>query len=291
MIELIDAFIDALQAQKAGNIDAAYQNYKKTFELAHHINDDEVRCMAVICRQFLYHHYNGACAGNTMEKNGETRVQAEVARRGGRVIFDVGANIGYWALRAAEINPAATIHSFEIFDDTYAQLATNVAGCPRIVPNSFGLSGHDGNARVQYADNVNSAHFTTVFSFDNGGSRERPVIRGDRYVAEQGIERIDFLKIDVEGGEYGVLSGFAETLARGVVPLIQFEYGPASVDSRKLLKDYYEMLTGLGYEIGRLHGGGVNFRAWSPEEENFVNANFIACLASEKALVEALAFR
>lgn len=291
MMELLDYFAEAISNHKRGDIGAAYENYAKAFACASHINDDEVRCMVAVCRQFLYHHYNGTRAGNTMDKNGEIRVLSELGRRGARVIFDVGANIGYWALRAAETNPAAVVHSFEIFDDTFAQFKANTAAQPRIVANGFGLSAYDGVAEVHYAEGVDSAHFTTVFSFDNGEKRACPVVRGDRYMAEKGVERIDFLKIDVEGGEFDVLTGFESALSRRAIPVIQFEYGPASLDSHNILKDYYKLLTGYGYVIGRLHGGGVNFRSFTIEEENFINANFIACLETEKALVEALSFR
>lgn len=291
MQEVLDYFVEAINSHKRGDIPAAVDNYNKVFHYASFVRDNEVQCMAAVCRKFLYYYYNGTRAGNTIDKNGELHVLRLLGQRGAKVIFDVGANIGYWALNAAAVNPEATIHSFEIFADTNAKFITNTASNNRIIANAFGLSDRDGVVQVQCADDVDSAHFTTVFSFANGREETCPVMRGDRYMADVGIDRIDFLKIDVEGGEYDVLSGFSGALDRGAIPVIQFEYGPASLDSRKLLKDYYTLLTSHGYLIGRLHSGGANFRPYSVEEENFVNANFIACLNSAEDLREALTLR
>lgn len=291
MQTVTDHLIAALDAHRKGNVPAAVDHYRQVFECATDIRNTDIQCLFSIFRQFNYYHFNGTRAGNTIEKNGELFALKTIDRFGSRTIFDVGANIGYWALTAQAANPNATIHSFEIFPETYGKLAANVGSRERIVANAFGLAGHDGTALLQYAEGVDSAHFTTVFSFDNGRQQACPVMRGDRYMAENGIERIDFLKIDVEGGEHDVLTGFVGALGRGCIPVIQFEYGPASLDSRKLLKDYYALLGDHGYSIGRLYAGGANFRPYAIEEENFINANFIACLDSERALREALTLR
>lgn len=176
-------------------------------------------------------------------RNGELLVLNRLSARGAAAIFDVGANVGYWALTAARVNPSATIHSFEIVPETFAAFVENTKTYGRIVANAIGLSDREGTVPVHVADGVNSVHFSAVTPFANGRRVECPMTRGDLYAARAGIERIDFLKIDVEGGEYDVLMGFSDMLGRGTIGLIQFEYGSANIDSRKLLKDYYNLLT------------------------------------------------
>ena len=73
------------------------------------------------------------------------------------------------------------------------------------------------------------------------------IIRGtviplDDYCASKGIERIDFLKIDVEGAEHRVLKGLSKMIDGDGVACVQFEYGPFSLDTRFLLKDYFALL-------------------------------------------------
>lgn len=292
MQSVVDSFLLALESHRKNDVAAAMENYNRLFTAASDIKNTDVQCIAAVCRRFLYNYYNGTRADNTIERNGELYVLRKLGERGAKVIFDVGANTGYWALYAAGAAPVATIHSFEIFPETHAVLATNTAAQPRIVANAFGLSDRDGTVEVESAEGVNSAHFSTVTKFENGRRASCPVVRGDRYVAEAGIDRIDFLKIDVEGGEYDVLSGLGETLSRGAVDLVQFEYGPASLDSRKLLKDYYGLLGDYGYAVGRLYGSGAHFKAYSLlEDENFINANFLACRNDLPDLREAVTLR
>lgn len=292
MTSILDVFIAALTNQKSNDLDGAIKNYNALFQGAVNTTSIDVQCLAAVCRRFLFYYQNGTRADNPMDRNGEQWLLARLGERGVPVIFDVGANIGYWALNAAALNPAARIHSFEIFPETHASLVANTAATNRIVANGFGLGTIDGTIEVQSADGVESAHFSAVSRFENGRQAVCPVMRGDRYMAEAGVERIDFLKIDVEGGEYDVLTGFSGALARGVIDLIQFEYGPASLDSRKLLKDYYDLLSGHGYEVGRLHGSGVWFKGYSVlEDENFINANFVACRKERADLRAAVTLR
>ncbi len=191
------------------------------------------------CRKCLPAAIEGVFRSQRRAPGPENRLSA----RGAAAIFDVGANVGYWALTAARVNPSATIHSFEIVPETFAAFVENTKTYGRIVANAIGLSDREGTVPVHVADGVNSVHFSTATPFANGRRVECPMTRGDLYAARAGIERIDFLKIDVEGGEYDVLMGFSDMLGRGTIGLIQFEYGPASIDSRKLLKDYYNLLT------------------------------------------------
>ena len=52
--------------------------------------------------------------------------------------------------------------------------------------------------------------------------------RGDEYYLENNINEIDFLKIDTEGYEYDVITGFGEKIKN--VKIIQFEYGGTFLD-------------------------------------------------------------
>jgi len=52
------------------------------------------------------------------------RVQNDIRRA--KVIVDVGANVGFFAIYASAINPDAQIHSFEPFPDNLTQLKRNL---------------------------------------------------------------------------------------------------------------------------------------------------------------------
>jgi hypothetical protein len=98
----------------------------------------------------------------------------------------------------------------------------------------------------------------------------------DGFCSEQGIEKIDFLKIDVEGHELFVLKGAAQMLQSKKIRFIQFEFGSLHVFSRTFFKDFWDMLSPF-YTICRVVGDGiVEIRSYSENLEIFRTANFLA---------------
>lgn len=171
---------------------------------------------------------------------------------GAKVVFDIGANIGWYSLHIAQQEPQARIYAFEPVPNTHerllANLARNAAGA-RVTPVKDGLTDRPGSFDMfvpatsgSPAASLNelhpgegsrrvSCHFTTL----------------DHFVADHGVERIDFLKCDVEGAELRVLKGGAKTLERFrpavMIELLRkwsaaFGYHP---------NDALDLFAGLGY--------------------------------------------
>jgi FkbM family methyltransferase len=214
------------------------------------------------------------------ETNGEYHLLASVPQV--RIAFDVGANRGEWSIACATRRQGATVHAFELVPNTFATLKKNTANYSAIVANPFGLSDAAGEVEVQVHPDPNVDYLSSMF----GGSQHihrtefvttrGRVETGDDYCARNGIAQIDFLKIDVEGAEGHVLRGFREMLAANRIAVIQFEYGQQNIFSRFMLLDFYEMLSGLGYSVGKLFPRGVHFRPWRPTDEDFLGPNFVA---------------
>jgi FkbM family methyltransferase len=227
--------------------------------------------------------------------NGEARALQTVARHADpRVIFDVGANAGLWTRLAAETCPSARIHAFEIVPDTYRALATACAGLANVALNDFGLGERDGEIPVYFSpEHRGVATCLPGFSEEfHGYSPQTTTARiraGDAYCREQGIPRIDYLKLDVEGYEPDVLRGCRELLTAGRVPVIQFEYGYVNIRSRFLLRDYYDLLAPLGMRIGKIYPTYVDFREYRYQDEDFLGPNYLAVHAACAEVIRALA--
>jgi hypothetical protein len=99
----------------------------------------------------------------------------------------------------------------------------------------------------------------------------------DSYCREQVINRIHFLKIDVEGHELEVLQGAKGLLEAGRIDFIQFEFSAAHIDARVFFRDFYELLA-RQYQILRvLQNGLARVREYKPELELFKRAtNYLA---------------
>lgn len=223
--------------------------------------------------------------------NGESRVLERLsAGRGIKTIFDAGANQGTWALMAAKKFPEATIHAFELSPPVAEMLAKNVAEEPRIFPNARGLSDENKEIEFFYAPDWNTLSSGVAVTGNTTLEKMKGlVIRGGDYCRDKGIERIDFLKMDVEGMEDLALRGFSELLERQAIRVIQFEYGRVNIESHFLLKDFYKLLTGYGFAVGKIYPQEVLFRDYEYTDEDFLGPNYLAVLRSEKEMMAGLA--
>jgi len=107
-------------------------------------------------------------------------------------------------------------------------------------------------------------------------SEEVVVITMDNFCREHAIDRIDLLKLDVEGHELAALQGAAEMLARGTVRFVQFEFGGCNLDSRTNFRDFWELLSPR-YAIYRvLRKGLYQVPFYSELDEIFTTVNFLA---------------
>jgi FkbM family methyltransferase len=250
-----------------------------------------VRVLAAASRAYLDMFAN-VCFD--MEINGELRVLQSLSGSGASCIFDVGANIGDWSVAAAGLFPGARIHAFEIVPSTAETMRARLtrAGVGSINVNSIGLSDERATVKVAYLPGFSQGSSVAV-PRPRGDSavqwRECPVRTGDDYCHEFGIDHIDFLKIDVEGLEGRVLSGFRDMLDGGRIDVIQFEYGHLNASVRFLLGDFYDLLAPHGYAIGKIYPDQVGFSAYDPwRDEDFRGPNYLAVKAAKVDLVRRL---
>lgn len=224
------------------------------------------------------------------QKNGERLVLERLANVKPKNIFDVGANVGDWSLMAGSICNTAKIHVFEIVPQTFRLVSENLKKNQQYVLNNVGLSSNEAIIEI-YQDETKNTHATMLKS-SVGRESFRPiearVISGDEYCRQHNIMHIDFLKVDVEGAENLVLEGFERMLSNAKISVLQFEYTELNIDSRFLLKDFYECLEAYGYQIGKLYPFGVRFKNYSYDDEDFKGPNFIAVHQSYRALIELL---
>ena len=216
-----------------------------------------------------------------LHRSGELAALQRVhrARPRARVILDVGANHGGWAIEARGLWPGAAVHAFEPARDTFERLvtATEDAGvtCVRVacgavvgVADLHSVPGMPGLSSLHDRDlsGVNLA-MTEV---------ERvPVTTVAAYCEEQGIVEVDMLKVDAEGHDYDVLLGAGTLITEGRIAAVQFEFGGTNIDARTFLRDFVRLLS-PHYRIYRLLLDGLEELHYSEREEIFVATNYLA---------------
>jgi FkbM family methyltransferase len=261
-------------------------------DIAHRLaqppNDQNMLGMSLFCSSFLEAYKN---LNYDMRSNGEQWLLSKLAAFRPEVVFDVGANVGDWLILARATLPDSQLHAFEIVESTFTALAERMAGTAGVVLNHCGLSDHSGSATMHLFDA--SSKLSSHVAYPHGPYQEAicPVKRGDEYVGEKGIKRIDLLKIDVEGAEHLVLKGFGALLDADDIDVIQFEYGMVNIITHFLLRDFYQLLEARGYLIGKLFPDHVDFRNYELTDEDFIGPNYVAVRKAQAAMIDALSSR
>lgn len=232
--------------------------------------------------------------GGLIETSGETWVLREVVAKRCRqvvepVVFDVGANVGDYSLTLKNFLPTADIYAFEPAASVFQQLTANIAAARadgKIKPRNFGFS--DSERTVEFYSYTVEGHEASVLSsidqrlptqvldVQTQCSEQVEVRTIDRFCETEGIRRIDFLKIDVEGHELSVLRGAERMLTSGGISMIQFEFGPANIYSRTYFYDFWSLLSGA-YDIYRIVPKGlapINY--YGEHNEVFLTTNYLA---------------
>lgn len=93
--------------------------------------------------------------------------------------------------------------------------------------NPFGLGSEEGN--LTYYPNTQSFVFRTYLATSQDVGITFPIRTLDNYCLEKSIQKIDFLKVDIEGMEIDVFNG-GKKFINDFTDIIQFEFGSCMLD-------------------------------------------------------------
>lgn len=151
-----------------------------------------------------------------------------LAMKAGGVMFDVGANAGAISNETALACPEISIKAFEPQTELAKLVAVSAKlnGLNNIDVYSVAVGDHEGT--VQLHKPAHALHASLMTSGEAGESVvEVPLISLDGVVESGQIPPPVFIKVDVEGGELGVLRG-AESILRKHHPVVIFEANESS---------------------------------------------------------------
>jgi len=179
------------------------------------------------------------------------------------VIFDVGSRDDSWFT-----SYKGEVHYFEPVPSFIEELKKRPNDNIRSFFNNFGLSNKEETIKYY-------SQFQSFVNRNGTPTHELSVKIGKDYIEQNNIQKIDFLKIDVEGFEFNVLKGFEGYFDR--IGLIQFEYGGTYRDSGVRLNDVFEFLKSQGfiYFFYMVQDGLVSISTETPIEDNYLYCNII----------------
>lgn len=210
----------------------------------------------------------------------------------GMTALDAGAHIGLYTLLFARlVGPEGRVFAFEPAPSTHRRLLENLAlnAAVNVVAEETALYREAGRMTLHlFPEELSSWHSLGEPSLADpsipyatiapSSAVEVAAVTLDEYLSERAIERVDLLKVDVEGAEADVLAGGRETLAEARVGAVLFE---VSLPQTEALghdpADPFEELHALSYAVHELEPDGSPGRTVTEPQRPY--ANYVALRA------------
>jgi FkbM family methyltransferase len=168
----------------------------------------------------------------------------------GAVVFDVGANFGYYSISLASVMQGnGKVFAFEPSKTTFRRLRTNIGLNHLESVVSAIPCGLSETSQVAYLDQVEEGN--------SGAAAVSPEAKGeaiqldtlDHFCDANEIHRMDLIKIDVEGSELRVIEGGRAMLTRHQ-PIIMVEFNSSALrGAGTSAGQLEELLQTLGYQL------------------------------------------
>ena len=169
------------------------------------------------------------------------------------VFFDVGSNIGYYALQVGVCRPEVRVIAFEPHPRLFGLLSSNVKNnnLSSVTCEHLAVSSSRGTAELHLSGSDMSSSLEPGFShLSNGKVVEVPMESIDQYMEDHRIDGRVVFKIDVEGHEKQALEGMENTLVALKPDLLMEVAEPFETDPYPILRD-------LGYRSYQISETGL----------------------------------
>lgn len=226
----------------------------------------------------------GFGGGGRIAKSGELGV---ISRLPGQspVLFDVGAHTGEYAQQFLEFHSGGLIYCFEPSAEHFRLLRKRLEGRPNAHLMNFALGAvrSEGtlytNAKVSGLASLTRRRLDH-FKIDMDMSEPVHVDTLDNVLSNTGVDRIDLLKIDVEGHELDVLRGAVKAFQDRIIRRVQFEFGGSNLDTRTNLQDFFYFFDDIGFEISLVQPSGnlQPLRRYREMFEQYRTTNYVASM-------------
>lgn len=140
-------------------------------------------------------------------------------------IIDGGANMGVFSVFVAHHYPRSTIYAFEPAMETFNDLKRNNAPYSNVHVFSVGLGDEKTERSFQiYTESSTSNHFISPEFATDTNTVTTPITTIDDFVTENGIKKVDYIKLDTEGYEGNILKGAPMTIQQSTPIIVMSAY-------------------------------------------------------------------
>jgi FkbM family methyltransferase len=130
------------------------------------------------------------------------------------VVIDAGAWIGDFSAYSVSRGGGGRCYAFEPTKKTFDILKETARLNSRIIPVQTALGACEAEGTVFFAPHHSGGNTTLEGMFNSVLSEKIKIDSLDNFVEKNNIEKIDFIKADIEGAERDMLLGAAKTLKK-----------------------------------------------------------------------------
>ena len=170
----------------------------------------------------------------------------------GDTFLDIGANIGLFSLNASTIvGEKGRVFGFEAFGPNYGQFKANITlnSFQNISAEKMAISDKEDFIEILYNDNDKNVGMASAYLKDYTSKESVKCMQLDSYFMDHQIDKVDLIKIDIEGGEYDALLGMDKIMTE-LKPKILIEINKEALENSNhneqelldLLKKYHYKL-------------------------------------------------
>lgn len=136
--------------------------------------------------------------------------------------LDVGANVGFWSLFLASRFADSRIFAVEANPRTFEILKRNIGinNFEHVIPIGCGVGREPGTFPLYLNETGNRGGDTLSPDVGNGASIQVPVARLSDILRDRRVERVEFMKIDIEGMEGAVFDDLKANLSPAAWPKV-----------------------------------------------------------------------
>jgi FkbM family methyltransferase len=200
----------------------------------------------------------------------------------GMTFFDLGANQGFYSILASKcVGTEGQVYAFEPVPGEFRHLRQNVLlnRLKNTIREPLALGRQEGSTDMYVCLDGKGSYSSLQPPEENLKVRRElirvPIIDLDSYVQHNNIRHIDFLKIDVEGGELDVLKG-AVMVLKELRPVVMCEIADVRTQPWGYnASEIYKFLEKCGYQWFQIVPGGRLLPSkvkekYDPDWENLV---------------------
>ena len=147
----------------------------------------------------------------------------------GAVVVDAGANIGvYSQLLSRTVGPTGVVHSFEPAPANFRRLQSATRNLANVRLSQAAVGESSGRSKLYVSDRLNVDHRTYATERDSRSAVPIDIVALDDYFKPG--ERVDLIKMDIQGYELHALRGTNRVLADNPAAKLLLEFWPYGLE-------------------------------------------------------------